>query len=172
MHHSTDLSQRTETITHYVDDSGSDEQSKIAVVGGPVFDRAGYFPFSYEWDRLLRAGHRVKAPVHMREFARPHGRFAYLSNTERAALFSDLVKLINETKFYSATAVVQNMEFQEFFPQPEFRKLFGVAPLAFLWCLILNRVLIEWYDDLRPVAYVVSESSVNSFALVLTVSAV
>lgn len=140
---------------HYIDDSG-EESSRFSLMGGPVFPRKLSFPFSFEWDRTMDM-HKVKPPIHMRDFARPHGRLAYLSDDQRRALFYDLVCLINQNKIYSLTTVVDNLEFQDCFPAETFTKYMGASPLAYLWCLILNFCLMEMHPLLAPMEYVIAE---------------
>jgi hypothetical protein len=125
-------------------------------MGGPVFPRKLLFPFSFEWDRTVDM-HKVEPPIHMRDFARPHGRLSYLSDDRRRALFYDLVCLINQNKIYSFTTVVDNLEFQNCFPAEAFKKYMGAAPLAYLWCLILNFCLIEMHPILAPMEYIIAE---------------
>ncbi len=110
------------------------------------------------------ARHRVAPPLHMREFVRPYGRLAYLSDEQRRDLFQDLVYLINKRKAWSMTVEIDHLEFQQFFPQGKFRKLFGVAPLAFIWCMVLNNGIINLHllDQVAKVAYVVAKSDFNA----------
>ena len=102
----------------------------------------------------------------MREFGRPNGRLAYLSDDERRALFHDLFFLINKWKAWSLTVEIDHLEFQKYFPQDRFKKLFGVAPLAFIWCMILNHgIITEHLDKLAKIAYVVAKSDFNTAML-------
>ena len=105
----------------------------------------------------MRAVHGIAGPIHMREFARPHGRLAYLTDDQRRALFGDLVGLIRKYQYYSLTISATNLEVQEFFPSRQFRRLFGSTPLAFIWCLVLNHCnakVHKSHDRLSPMAYV------------------
>jgi len=147
---------RTLALCHYVDDSGS-ENTRFTLMGGPVFSQKGSFSFSYQWERIcdLRG---VQLPVHMRDFARPDGRLAHLSDDERRALFYELVYLINSNKAYGLTVAVDNLELQEFFPASAFRGYMGAAPLAFLWCMILNHIMVRDHDRLDRMAYLVARS--------------
>lgn len=74
MHSSSDPGQRKFATTHFIDDSGEDAAS-FTLMGGPVFSQRGVFSFHYEWERIAIT-HNVQLPIHMREFARPHGRLA------------------------------------------------------------------------------------------------
>lgn len=126
-----------------------------------MFSQKGFFAFHYEWDRIA-AIHKVELPIHMKEFARPDGRLAYLSDDERRSLFADLVYLINRNKLYSMTVVVGNAEFQQYFPKYCFRGYMGSAALAFLWCMLLNHLNVKSEERMAPMAYVVARSDVNS----------
>jgi hypothetical protein len=158
---------RVRAFTHYVDDSGSDN-TKFSLVGGPVFAQEGFFSFHYEWDRIASL-HRVQLPIHMKEFARPYGRLAYVTDEQRRTLFFDLVRLINQRKLYSLTTVVDNAEFQACFPGQKFRGYMGATPLAFLWCMILNNIIVSKHSRARKavarmdrMAYLVARSDHNS----------
>jgi len=147
------------SLSCYIDDSGTDYDSKISVIGGPLFPRKSFFAFEYEWDRKL-ALHRVAPPIHMKEFA-PRARLSYLNAQERRALFHDLVKVINDHKQYSITTEIENQEFREHFPGEKYKGLFGPAPLAFFWCMMLNHLAVRDHPSLKQIAYVVSQSSEN-----------
>jgi hypothetical protein len=159
-HRSADVRRKAVALVHYIDDSGSDEQSKLAAMGGPVFAQHSRFPFHYEWDRLL-AKHGVQPPVHMKEFSPPNGCLSQMKHPARRALFADLVYLINKNKAYSLTVAVDNLEFQQFFPAQMFRGLFGPAPLAFLWCMILNHGIFDDHKYTNRLPYVVATSHFN-----------
>jgi hypothetical protein len=159
VHHSKDLARRTFAAVHYMDDSG-ETGAKYTLIGGPIFAQKGFFAFHYEWDRIA-ASHNVELPIHMREFNRPNGRLAHLSNEQRKSLFHDLVYLINRNKLFSLTAVVDNLEFQKYFPVPQFRRYMGAAPLAFLQCALLNHILVRDHG-MRPMAYMIARSDSNS----------
>jgi hypothetical protein len=162
IHHSAREQNMALMLAHYVDDSGSHQGSPRVVMGGPVFAQKSFFSFHYEWDRVL-ALHSVKAPVHMKEFGRPNGRLGYLTNDQRRALFHDLIYLIKQNSAWLLTVEVNNLEFQQFFPEPKYKKLFGAPPLAFIWCMVHNCVLVENFSDhLKKMAYVVARSDENT----------
>jgi hypothetical protein len=160
MHHSDDPKRRMVSVGCYADDSGTDGNSALAVVGGPIFPRKTFFAFSYEWVRIL-ALHKVTPPIHMKEFARPDGRLAYLSDDQRRALLRDLVWAINKHKLYSITTAVTSHDFEDFFPTPKFKRLFSSAQMAFLLVLILNSCVVADHEQLDRMAYVISHSDVN-----------
>ena len=161
MHHSLDPKRRTVACAHYIDDSGSDERSKLAVVGGPVFAQKQFFEFHYEWDRIA-ATHEIAMPIHMKEFARPYGRLARVSDSKRKELFYDLVYLINKHKAYGLTVAVDNPEFQNLFSPQTFRSHLSSTSFAFLWCMILNHSLVKGHSRLDKMAYVIARSPQNA----------
>lgn len=146
------------SATQYLDDSGSHDQSPVVVIGGPVILQSARFALEFEWDRLLRK-HRVESPIHMKEFARPHGRLAHLNDAARAPLFEDLVNLIERSKLYSLSVRIEGASFRASFPPDAFKGLFGPTPYAFLWCLMLNSILLRDKPVGAPLAYVIAESN-------------
>ncbi len=162
MHHSDDPNWKLGALTHYVDDSGGDQKAPLAVMGGPVFPRDAFLSLEREWTHAL-AFHRVCPPIHMKEFARPHGRLACLTEKQRRELFRDLVGTVNKRKLYGLTVAVDNDDFQNLFPHKKFKKHFTSAALAFLWCMILNRGIVKDHvDKIDKIAYFLSESPVDT----------
>jgi hypothetical protein len=161
MHQSDDTERRSFEVTCYLDDSGSDENGVLAVIGGPVIPRLLFTFFHLDWDTALTR-HNVSGPIHMREFARPDGRLAYLSDDDRRALFSDLVYVITQNKIHSVSASVLQQDFREFFPKSKFKGLFGPAPLAFIWCIVLNYIICENAKKMGRMEYVVAKSDESS----------
>ena len=92
---------------------------------GPVFAQKNFVTFHHEWSRIATEVHRVELPVHMRDFARPAGRLAHLSDEKRRWLLNYLVELINRFKAYSLTVGVDNLDFSGCFPQGKFRGYMG-----------------------------------------------
>ena len=160
MDHSNDPKRAASALAHYVDDSGTHGTSKFALMGGPVFVRDRIFLFHNSWEKTL-ALHKVSGPIHMIEFGQKD-RLGYLTHDERRALFQDLVYLINNEKVYSLTVSVDNLEFQDFFPPSKYKNSFGVAPLAFLWCMFHNSLIIDSHLIGGRMAYVVAKSDFNA----------
>jgi len=160
MHHSTDPKRRAVALAHYIDDSGTHEDSKLVVMGGPVFLQKHFFEFHYEWDRILQR-HGIKVPLHMLEFNQ-YGSLGHLGTEERRALFQDAVNLINERKLYSLTVEVDNLDFQRFFPAKKYRGLIGPAPLAFFMSMVLDSIISRDHNESGKMAYVVAKSHNNA----------
>jgi hypothetical protein len=159
MHHSSDKKRKAIALAHYVDDSGTHDDSKLVVMGGPVFLQSRFFEFHYEWDRIL-ARHGIVGPIHMCEFNQ-YRRFGHLGRDERSALFQDLVYLINQNKAYSLTVEVDNLNFQTFFPTEKYRGLIGPAPLAFFECMVLDAIIARDHNSSGKTAFVVAHSHNN-----------
>jgi hypothetical protein len=83
-------------LTFYADESGTDGDSPIAVVGGLLLRFEDFTWLEVEW-RKVQSKHGITQPIHMREFG-PHGDFAETSVDARQHLFTDLVSVINEHK--------------------------------------------------------------------------
>jgi hypothetical protein len=159
MHHSTDSDRRAIALAHYIDDSGTHDDSTLVIMGGPVFLRDHFFEFHFEWSRTL-ARHGIKKPLHMMEFNQ-YGCFGHISPDDRTALFQDLVYLINQRKAYSLTVEVNNLDFQKFFPLSKYKGLIGAASLAFFECMLMDGLMARDHNASRKTAYVVANSSNN-----------
>ncbi len=156
MHHSSHSQRQPTALVHYIDDSGTHEDSKLVVMGGPVFLQQHFFEFHYDWSRIL-ARHGIKKPIHMSEFNQ-YGVFGHLGRDERLALFQDLIYLINQRKAYSLTVEVDNLDFQTFFPTKKYRGLIGPAPLAFFECMVMDAITARDHNASGKTAFVVGHS--------------
>jgi hypothetical protein len=130
-------------------------------MGGPVIPQQLFTSFDLGWDNVLQR-HNVEGPIHMKEFARPNGRLAYLRDDECSALFQDLVHVITQNKLYSISTSILEQDFRECFPTSRFKGLFGPAPLAFIWVMVLNGCIAEQSELMAPIGYVVAESDDTS----------
>jgi hypothetical protein len=97
----------------YADESGTDSNLPIAVVGGLLFDYEGAFWLDVDWQKVLNK-HGVTGPIHMREFT-PDGRFRHVSKGARRALFGELVKVINDNKLFTAASTLSAEQYREQF---------------------------------------------------------
>src|ERR1017187_4957660 len=138
MNHSDDESRQAAVVTCYLDESGTHEGAPIAVVGGLLLNKARFGALDGGWDSML-AAHSIPPPLHMNEFRRPDGRLADVSNDSRRALFSDVVKVINEHKIYSIAATVTAEQYQKYFDK-EFRakglSIYGA-------CFMLSAIMVH-----------------------------
>jgi hypothetical protein len=97
-------------VTCYVDESGTDSDSPIAVLAGLILDWKGIFWLDAEWKQILEK-HGIVGPIHMREF-NPHGCFRDISRDKRRALFADLVKVITSNKLVSLASTLTSGQYR------------------------------------------------------------
>jgi hypothetical protein len=118
-------SQAPEMTECYIDESGTDGDSPVAVVAGLLLDYRGSFWLGQEWrDALGR--HKVTGPIHMREFT-PHGRFKDLSHDCRRALFADLVRTINDNKLMSVAGTLTADDYRKQFAGVEYLSMYAAC---------------------------------------------
>lgn len=142
MYQSSDPDRRTLPVTCYLDESGTHQSSTTAVVGGQVLNDKLLVKFERAWYDVLNR-HKIDPPVHMKEFGRPHGRFASLPDEKRQALFGDIALVINQHKIYSIAVIVNQPEFFEFFSVKSYKHLLGPYGLAFAVCCLLNHQIAK-----------------------------
>jgi hypothetical protein len=99
----------------YLDESGTDEQSPTAVLGGLTLQMDRFFWLDVEWEQTL-ARHGVDPPLHMKEFV-PHGRFGFMRHDAKRSLLSDLVEIINEHKTHTIAATLTAEQYRRHFSQ-------------------------------------------------------
>jgi len=100
-------------LTCYIDESGTDSNSSIAVVGGIVLDPPQFFWLDIEWRKCLDK-HHIPSPLHMREFGLC-GKFKDLRSEERRALFTDISRIINDCKTFSIASVLSAEQYRIIF---------------------------------------------------------
>jgi hypothetical protein len=119
--------------TCFVDESGTDTNLPIAVVAGLLLDDRGYFWLDVEWAKILRR-FGINGPIHMREFT-PNGEFKALTHGDRRALFSELVRAINEHKLVSFAATLTAEQYRQHFG--------GVTKLSMYAACFANLVMLS-----------------------------
>jgi hypothetical protein len=151
MHRSDEESRQVAVVTFYLDESGTHEGSAIAVVGGLLLNKEGFRALDDTWREIL-ARHSILPPLHMKEFRRPDGRLADVSNDQRRALFSDVVKVINENKIYSIAASLTPDRFKKYFDKTFRRETMSVYGMCFILCAHRNylRTQQNHYDENIP----------------------
>src|SRR5579863_4398485 len=78
MHHSEDEARQAAFVECYLDESGTDDLSPTAVVGGLVLNRSGFGRLNARWTEVCKA-HGLPS-IHMKDFGR-HGKHGRLKNT-------------------------------------------------------------------------------------------
>jgi hypothetical protein len=142
MHNSDDPQKETAMVRIYLDESGDEGPSIThAVIGGLLINRSYFLHFEAEWDRLLEK-HGIAAPIHMKEFGRPHGRFASMSDVCRYQLFVEAADLINSHKLFSIGSTLSNHDYQTHMPQAV-RDKYSVYAMCFMLTAVANHKLAE-----------------------------
>jgi hypothetical protein len=154
MHHSDDPNKFTFAISCYLDDSGTDKGSPQAVVGGLWLDKLKFSSFCDSWSKLL-VNYNINNPLHMKEFSRPHGRLAFLSNRERHKLFSKVQKLINSHKIFSIGGTINQKQYLSL--QENIKNAMSIYGFGFILCVYLNHNLASNINYRGDIAYVLDE---------------
>lgn len=101
------------SATCYIDESGTDSNSAVAVVGGVMLNQEQFFWLDVEWRKCL-SKHHVPWPLHMRDFG-PRGKLKDFRSEERRALFTDAVKVINNNKGFSVVSTLNSNQYRAAF---------------------------------------------------------
>jgi hypothetical protein len=151
MHQSDEESRQAAVVTCYLDESGTHEGAPIAVVGGLLLNQQGFQKLDEAWPQILTKS-SILPPLHMSEFRRPNGRLAYVSVDQRRALFTDLVRVINENKIYSIAASLTAEHFQKYFDKQFRRETMSMYGMCFILCAHANYLLTQQnqYDEKIP----------------------
>ena len=141
-------------LTSYLDDSGSDENSPIAVIGGPVFSRIHFKNFCVRWREMLDE-HHIPEPPHMTDFVQPHGKHSGMLRELKIALFNDVVRVIHGDYQFSVSVAIPQVDFKTVIPDEEVRKcVAGPSALAFFSTVLINREMAIKHG-LYKIAYLV-----------------
>lgn len=157
IHHSLSDNRRSVVFTCYVDDSGTEKQSKIVVLGGCVLDRENFRRFDDRWSKMLRR-YRIGA-LHMTDFVRPFGKHVGMYPELKIALFTEAVKTINSRKDSSISVALRHAEYKESVPIEVYRKTIGPYGVAFIHLALFNARVAEHHDYPDQIAYLVDEGS-------------
>lgn len=161
MQHSDDPSREAAVVTVYLDESGTDDAAPTAVVGGLILNKSGFLCFDDEWAEMLKE-HAIAPPLHIKEFRRPQGRLANISNDARLALFSDAAKLINTYKIYSVAATVTSEAYKKHFDKQFRKEGMSIYGSAFITCAYMNHSMAKQNNYRGRIAFVMDAG--NEFA--------
>lgn len=125
LHHSDDPNRRTALLTCYLDESGTDNNSTVAVVGGLVLTKSQFFWLDAEWRKCL-AKHDIPWPLHMKEFGL-HGKLKDLDSETRRALFADVASLIRDNKSFSVASVLSADTYRSVFSGIDELSMYGAC---------------------------------------------
>jgi hypothetical protein len=135
-------------LTCYIDESGTDSNSTIAVVGGLVLTKSQFFWLDVEWRKCL-AEHNIPWPLHMKEFGQ-HGTLKDMDSEARRALFSDVVALIRDNKSFSAASVLTADEYRTKFDGIGDLSMYGAC---FTNLVVMNSVQAQLEGYTQDIAY-------------------
>ncbi|MBZ5594188.1 MAG: DUF3800 domain-containing protein [Acidobacteriia bacterium] len=142
MQHSDDESREAAVVSWYLDESGTDDPSPTAVVGGLLVNKYHFGSFQGAWNPILKK-HGIEPPLHMKDFRRPNGRLADVSNHQRKALFEEIVPLINTHKVYSMAATLTTAKYDQYFSKTFKKESMGVYGSCFILFTLMNHLLAQ-----------------------------
>jgi hypothetical protein len=152
-------------LTAYLDDSGSDRDSAVVTIGGPVFSRIQFREFSKKWAVLLDK-FRIPQPLHMKDFVRPHGKHIGIGEEMKVALFANLCKLINSHKLYSLSISIPQQAFAARLAPDVQKNLIGPYAFAFFTAVTFVAELSKRRDTGGRISYVVDDGAAHKDQLV------
>jgi hypothetical protein len=155
MHHSDDPDRQAFSVTCYLDESGTDEQNPQAVLGGLLMNRYNFISFGKFWVDIL-AHFKINFPLHMKEFGRPHGKFAYISDNDRYLLFNELSLLINSHKIYSLATTISQSQFKQNFNNIKNISAYGIC---FIFCVFINHQQANYKNYDKDIAFIIDEGN-------------
>jgi hypothetical protein len=136
-------------FTCYLDESGTDSNSQIAVLGGLILNMSQFFWLDVEWRKHLDF-HRIPWPLHMKEFGE-HGKLKHITASGRSTLFADLVRTINDNKSMSVASTLNTEQYRRVFDGVNKLSMYGAS---FMQLAILNGIGAEQGGFKGRIAYV------------------
>lgn len=104
---------RNSIFTCYLDESGTDNNSDVAVVGGLILDMGQFYWLGQELQCVL-SRHKITPPLHMCEFGKDQT-LGHLNSESRRALFEDVVRVINGNKTMSIASTLGSADYHRTF---------------------------------------------------------
>lgn len=158
LHHAESEDDLVLGLTCYLDDSGSDDNSPITVIGGTALTRLNFKAFSERWRKALRY-HRITQPLHLTDFKKPYGIHSGMAREMQIALFDDVTKLILDHYTFSLSISVVQSDFIRLIPDGEVRKHVATPiTFAFFAAIVVNRAMAKNHN-LQRIAYLADEGS-------------
>ena len=148
LHHSDDPERRTIVLTCYLDESGTDNNSTVAVVGGLILKKSEFFWLDQEWRKTLER-HGIPWPLHMKEFGE-HGKLKDVRSEDRRALFIDLVRAVNENKTFSVASTLDSEQYLKIFAGVDRLSMYGAS---FLLMAMVNGTGAQMGGHKSRIAY-------------------
>jgi hypothetical protein len=139
----------SQVFTCYLDESGTDQNdSQVAVLGGLLLKMSQSYWLGEELHNCL-SKHNIPWPLHMHEFGR-HGKLREVNSEDRRALFSDLVRVINDNKFYSVASTLSPDKYKQAFNGLTELSMYGAS---FVQVAMINGVKLRNGGSKDPVRY-------------------
>ena len=146
LHHSEDDGDVVLGLTWYLDDSGSDDGSRLVTCGGVSMSRIDFRHFSERWQRMYEgkmfSGIGLKPPLHMSDFS-GYKKYSGIPSEFKRAIFHEVVSLINDHKLYSMSIAVPQERFFNEVPENVRKVLIGPYAFAFLSLILGHQGLSE-----------------------------
>jgi hypothetical protein len=140
LHNSESSTNETAAVRLYLDESGTDETSPQAVVGGLLINYSHFLHFEEAWDALLK-DQGITPPLHMKEFGKD-GRLGAISPWRRKELFLRVVDLIKSHRIGTIEATLSPREYMTNLPRP-IRDHMSIYGMCFSVAAIQNHRLAE-----------------------------
>jgi hypothetical protein len=140
------------TLEFYADESGTDSNSKTAVVGGLLLRRQDFFWLGVEWEKVLKQ-YGISIPIHMREFGQ-HGALGTI--VPKARLFTQLVRIINDNKIASVAATLAADEYRRVFDGITKLSMYGAC---FAQLVMMNDAHAELNAHRERIPYILDDGN-------------
>jgi hypothetical protein len=154
MHNSYDPDNELVAVRLYLDES--DDQTH-AVLGGMLINHSFFAHFEEAWEQMLEA-HNIQPPLHMKEFGRPHKRFAQMDDCCRHNLFLEVVDLINFHKILSIDTVLGIDEYNECLSERVSKK-FSLYAMCFVMTVAMNKRIAETKNYQKEIAFILDSGN-------------
>jgi hypothetical protein len=142
-------------FTCYLDESGTDQNdSQVAVLGGLLLKMSQSYWLGDELRKCL-SKHNIPWPLHMYEFGR-HGKLRDVRSEGRRALFSDLVRVINDNKTYSVASTLSSEKYKQAFNGLTDLSMYAAS---FTQVAMMNGVGSRYGGSKEPIRYLLDDDN-------------
>ena len=141
-------------FTCYIDESGTDSNSNVAVVGGLALDIKSFTWLDIAWRKCLDF-HNVPWPLHMRQFGKK-GKLKDFEEDQRRKLFTDIAKILNEHKAFSIASTLMSDQYCQKFNGLTAFSMYGAC---FVQLVVANGVLAKKNNYSQRIAYLLDRGN-------------